>query len=60
MQRSGPLLTIRAALLLFIAIFVGILVAALSQWAGQPEAATVLAGITASGSSLLALDHLIA
>ena len=34
--------------------------AALSQWAGQPPAVTVLAGVTASGSSLLALDHVIA
>lgn len=57
---NQPLMTTRTALLLLLAILIGTLTAALTQWAGQPPATITLAAITATGTSLLALNQLIA
>jgi hypothetical protein len=59
MKRPIPLLTIRTALVLFIAVFIGIVTAAITQLSGQAPAAVVLAGVAACGASLVALDMLV-
>ncbi|TQF65298.1 hypothetical protein FK531_22015 [Rhodococcus spelaei] len=54
-----PLLSLRSAVLLLIAVLIGIGVGVLTVFAGQPGATAVIAGGGAAGASLLALEKLI-
>lgn len=56
---AEPLLTLRAAVLLALATFAGLLVGGLSHAAGVSTAAAFLAGVTAFAGSVTALHRLI-
>ncbi|WP_407838049.1 hypothetical protein ACE1OC_19360 [Streptomyces sp. DSM 116496] len=55
----GPFLTVHTALVLMMATFIGLVVGGLTFLSGGPIAGAILAGLTASGASILALRTLI-
>ena len=54
-----PLLGVRAALILTLALAAGAIVATLTWWAAAPLPAVALAGLTATGGAVSALNNLI-
>lgn len=56
---NGPLMPMRAALLLFMAAVIGLLVGGLTMLCVQTLAAAVLAGLSAFGAALVGLHALV-
>lgn len=58
-EPNEPLLSVRAAVVLLLAVLVGIGAGGLTVLSGQPVAAGVLAGLFAAGATLLGAPRLI-
>ena len=54
-----PLLGVRAALILTLALAAGVIVAALAWWAVAPLPAVILSGLTAAGGAVGVLNNVI-
>lgn len=57
--QPGPFVTVRTAIILLSAAFIGLVVGGLTFLGGEPAATAVLAGLTGAGGSVLGLHKLI-
>ncbi|MEU4584462.1 hypothetical protein AB0F92_20565 [Kitasatospora aureofaciens] len=55
----APFLTVRTAIILLMAAFIGLIVGGLTFLSGGPAAGAVLAGLTGAGASVLGLQKLV-